>query len=707
MECLPKDVLATFLKGEHVMRHQSGLWNGIWSDMFIETTFMRYGHGPGGLIGITLKPSALKRWALSLHICSHLIKDLVEMKDVNKQSHQVNHHKEEMSARKKSDAKDRENIREKLQSCIDPLDPDDHPTDIINIVSGQIAPESVNVDNSVSIGEKQMKIYEANWPESFYSSIAKQVVTMAEKKRRTRIGSNATYDTSLIFTRVMCLMASRDVDVKDVFRHELAPIPTSLFTDSGDMRLTKTKSILKRKLQVEKSGRTLQKPDAVVIDGCAILWIIHWPSHGTVQDFVDGFLMYILEKLSCSDIYLVFDRYHDYSIKSGTRSCRAGSQASRRHKLGLNTLLPSQNIILNVSESKVQLIDMICEQLLLRVKLLQVSNSTSYHRLVVTASQDIPKDVYMGTIIQRCDLKTSHEEADVIIPQQVVHIAAQGIRCISVVCDDTDVFLLLLHYYHQKKLSCYLLMEGTTSQRTTTDIAATVKKHANIVPQLLAAHALSGCDTVAYMYGIGKGTVVNMLLKGHTLDKLGDSEAQMNDIVEESTKFAAACYGIKAKGTMSEIRYDVWTTRTGRRKVTTTPKLNALPPTTEAFEENVKRAHLQTCIWKAACDEDPPDMDPTRFGWSKDYRNKLLIPITVPSGVQPAPPEILQMIRCGDQMCSTGRCRCASAQLACTIFCDCYKSEECQNRWTKAVTEHDDEDDDDDKVDDWDEPVNQ
>ena len=214
----------------------------------------------------------------------------------------------------------------------------------------------------------------------------------------------------------MCLMASRGVDVKGIFRHELAPILTSLSTDSGDMRITETKSILNRELQVEKSGRTLRKPDAVVIDGCAILWIIHWPSHGRVQNFMDGFLMYILEKLSRSDIYHVFDCYRDYSIKSGTRSCRAGSQAS-----SLNTLLPSQNINLNVSESKVQLIDMICEQLLVRVKLFQASNSTSYHRLVVTASQDIPKDVYMGTIIQSCDLKTSHEESDVIIPQQVAH----------------------------------------------------------------------------------------------------------------------------------------------------------------------------------------------------------------------------------------------------------------------------------------------
>jgi len=42
MEALPDDVQQHFLKGEHVMRHNSGIWNGIWSDMYIETTFMRY-----------------------------------------------------------------------------------------------------------------------------------------------------------------------------------------------------------------------------------------------------------------------------------------------------------------------------------------------------------------------------------------------------------------------------------------------------------------------------------------------------------------------------------------------------------------------------------------------------------------------------------------------------------------------------------------
>ena len=68
METLPGDALQHSMKGSHVMRHTQGLWNGIWSDMFIETTFMRYGHGKAGVIGITLKPETLKTWALSLHI---------------------------------------------------------------------------------------------------------------------------------------------------------------------------------------------------------------------------------------------------------------------------------------------------------------------------------------------------------------------------------------------------------------------------------------------------------------------------------------------------------------------------------------------------------------------------------------------------------------------------------------------------------------
>jgi hypothetical protein len=72
MEALSPKVLNRFMKVEHVMTHIPGIWNGIWSNKYVKTTFMRYGHGKGGIIGITLQPETLKTWALSLHICSKL-----------------------------------------------------------------------------------------------------------------------------------------------------------------------------------------------------------------------------------------------------------------------------------------------------------------------------------------------------------------------------------------------------------------------------------------------------------------------------------------------------------------------------------------------------------------------------------------------------------------------------------------------------------
>ena len=47
MEHLSDDLLPEFLNGKHVMRHNRGIWNAIWSDMSVESTFMRYGHQAG------------------------------------------------------------------------------------------------------------------------------------------------------------------------------------------------------------------------------------------------------------------------------------------------------------------------------------------------------------------------------------------------------------------------------------------------------------------------------------------------------------------------------------------------------------------------------------------------------------------------------------------------------------------------------------
>jgi len=51
----------------------------------------------------------------------------------------------------------------------------------------------------------------------------------------------------------------------------------AMFDSSGDMRVAKAKSTLKRQLQVEATMRHMSKNSSVIIDISAMLWVISWP----------------------------------------------------------------------------------------------------------------------------------------------------------------------------------------------------------------------------------------------------------------------------------------------------------------------------------------------------------------------------------------------------------------------------------------------
>lgn len=235
VEALPHNILQKFMNGDHVTRHTPGTWNAMWTDMMIETTFMRYGKGPRGIIGVTLKPNTLKTWALSLYSCRELAKDISDMTTVEKND--TRQHKEEMNARIASDAKDRAKIRQKLRESIDPLDPSSHPSEaFIQIVSGRITTDPViNVHDTVSIGQDMMTKYESSWPQGFNDVLHKQVHTLAETKRHIKVGSTKVYDTNIIYSRIIGLQASgREMNLAETLTYELAPMPTSMFTNTGE-----------------------------------------------------------------------------------------------------------------------------------------------------------------------------------------------------------------------------------------------------------------------------------------------------------------------------------------------------------------------------------------------------------------------------------------------------------------------------------------
>ena len=68
-----------------------------------------------------------------------------------------------------------------------------------------------------------------------------------------------------------------------------------------------------------------------------------------------------------------------------------------------------------------------------------------------------------------------------------------------------------------------------------------------------------------------------------------------------------------AKVVCNQIRGMDWQDITEESDWRAAPKLKSLPPTSEAFEQNVRRAHFQVSVWKAALEKYLPELAPTNF----------------------------------------------------------------------------------------------
>ena len=142
-------------------------------------------------------------------------------------------------------------VRDKLETCVDPLDVS-QGQHIINIVTGKISNKNVNVEDAVRIEEAQLQEFESACPTGFYQTIKMKVITMTEGKKQRGADPMEQCDSGLIFERVTALMSTRAINLNDVMKNELAAVLTSVFDEKcGELRISKSKSILKRRLQVE------------------------------------------------------------------------------------------------------------------------------------------------------------------------------------------------------------------------------------------------------------------------------------------------------------------------------------------------------------------------------------------------------------------------------------------------------------------------
>ena len=105
-------------------------------------------------------------------------------------------------------------------------------------------------------------------------------------------------------------------------------------------------------------------------------------------------------------------------------------------------------------------------------------------------------------------------------------------------------------------------MVSPINDREVIGIDATVNQHRKIIPNLLAAHGLTGCDTVSMYFGVGRTVTLNVLKSGiHTLSYIGDTNRPMADVTTQATSFTLACYGQTKCTSLTKACQKMWVSK--------------------------------------------------------------------------------------------------------------------------------------------------
>ena len=214
---------------------------------------MRYGNQAEGLTWLTLKPSTVARWVLSLHTSSQLRGDLLVMKD-KQHNNTTTTHREEAPGRITSDTSYRQKSNETPRNYIDPITTDIHPRGLLNVVTGLHATDQVNACGE-SIKNGHITEFESGWPTSFNKTLTNNVTLMTTTKKDIKLEGKPVHGTDLIFTRVVICLQTVDILISHMYSPKnFSQCQHHIFGDRGAM-LAQSKAVTKTKFQVEQSSR--------------------------------------------------------------------------------------------------------------------------------------------------------------------------------------------------------------------------------------------------------------------------------------------------------------------------------------------------------------------------------------------------------------------------------------------------------------------
>jgi len=208
-----------------------------------------------------------------------------------------------------------------------------------------------------------------------------------------------------------------------------------------------------------------------------------------------------------------------------------------------------------------------------------------------------------------------------------------------------------------------------------------------ICKMLPAFHAITGCDSVASFFSIGKkkafGIFREIIDDISNLTYFGDTPVLplSHDSVVAAIQLVCRLYENSSTNVdINLMRYKLFT-----QKGISGPRL---PPTLDALTLHLQRANYQSFIWKSSCCPILALPSPIGNGWKRTGNDSIEQERMTADAV---PDAVAEFTRCKCKKgCKSNSCSCRRNKLLCSEACLCTNSEDCENN------EYIDNDDDDD-----------
>ncbi len=670
-----------------VQLSKSSRFAKIPEDQSIEETINKSSKIPGGIVGKSRNPAAVSQWIDTTADRSQITENVRKMAGLVSTGPEG--HKEGGASRVTKDEQAVRDVISVVKNMRNPFLPSD---ELVSISTGVQATDKTKKDllSGYKAGKERTetfikdRILSNNVP--FFDPITKlklNTFTTQVTEKKVKLGNKELTiraDRSF-FCKLVFIAQSRNLDLFEVYSHELGPIPWAIATPLGTA-LKPDKAKLMEIL--EKDTPVLQQPRqgaAWVIDTFAAVQALKAiPVEGSSASIKPQTFSGVAESIlrTMCDVSIpqpgridvVVDTYAKVSIKRAERDRRSLGKGVRVQISSGTQKAPNDwSNYLKDEDNKRELPEFLFSEWpankdekyskILKNTNLYLCHGELCHRLKADGNGETIHSEEIRT------LKCLAEEADTRLLLHAKQAADSGYySCIVLKSPDTDVFVLALYFQREMDIPIIFHRKGSQKKWKFVDISGICAKlDDHIIRALPGFHAFSGCDSTSAFSGKGKKSFYNVLEQNA---EFCEAMVQLGDNEEVSAELFAACeaglchvYGHPRCRDINQVRYDM---------LSKGNESHQIPPTQDALRLHIKRANYQAMLWKHALQGNYKPPSPDGHGWSvKDDTLEVVWMLQ-----DPAPKSLLEFVHCKTcKKCDTRRCSCKKNGFKCSDVCGC------------------------------------